>query len=184
MVNELFKNIKERMIKSVEHNVNEVATIRTGRASINILDPIKVDYYGSPQPLKSIAQISVPEAQTIVVQPFDPNSLELIEKAIISSDIGLNPNNDGNLIRLTIPALTEERRKELVRVVHQIIEDGRISIRNIRRDGNEQLKKMNNNHELSDDNLKRALDDIQEMTDKHINDLNNLQKNKELEIME
>tara|TARA_Y100001970_G_C13999336_1_gene732488 strand:+ start:118 stop:672 length:555 start_codon:yes stop_codon:yes gene_type:complete len=184
MVNELFKNIKERMIKSVEHNVNEVATIRTGRASINILDPIKVDYYGSPQPLKSIAQISVPEAQTIVVQPFDPNSLELIEKAIISSDIGLNPNNDGNLIRLTIPALTEERRKELVRVVHQIIEDGRISIRNIRRDGNEQLKKMNNNHELSDDNLKRALDDIQEMTDKHIDDLNNLQKNKELEIME
>ena len=184
MVNELFKNIKERMVKSVEHNVNEVATIRTGRASINILDPIKVDYYGSPQPLKSIAQISVPEAQTIVVQPFDPNSLELIEKAIISSDIGLNPNNDGNLIRLTIPALTEERRKELVRVVHQIIEDGRISIRNIRRDGNEQLKKMNNNHELSDDNLKRALDDIQEMTDKHIDDLNNLQKNKELEIME
>ena len=184
MVNELFKDLKDRMMKAVEHNVNEVATIRTGRASINILDPIKVDYYGSLQPLKSIAQISVPEAQAIVIQPFDPNSLELIEKAIISSDIGLNPNNDGNIIRLSIPALTEERRKELIRVVHQIIEDGRISIRNIRRDGNDQLKKMNNNHDLSDDNLKRALDDVQEMTDKHIEELNNLQKNKETEIME
>jgi len=184
MVNELFKDIKERMIKSVDHNINEVATIRTGRASINVLDPIRVDYYGTPQPLKSIAQISVPEAQTIAIQPFDPSSLELIEKAIVSSDIGLNPNNDGNLIRLTIPALTEERRKELVRVVHQIIEDGRISIRNIRRDGNDQLKKMNNTHELSDDNLKRALEDIQEMTDQHIEKLNTLQKNKEVEIME
>ena len=184
MVNELFKDIKERMIKAVEHNINEVATIRTGRASINVLDPIRVDYYGTPQPLKSIAQISVPEAQTIAIQPFDPSSLELIEKAIVSSDIGLNPNNDGNLIRLTIPALTEERRKELVRIVHQIIEDGRISIRNIRRDGNDQLKKMNNTHELSDDNLKRALEDIQEMTDQHIEKLNTLQKNKEVEIME
>ena len=108
----------------------------------------------------------------------------MIEKAIISSDIGLNPNNDGNVIRLSIPALTAERRKELVRLVHQIIEDGRISIRNIRRDGNDQLKKMNNNNELSDDNLKRAMDDIQEMTDQHIEKLNSLQKNKELEIME
>ena len=179
-----YSKIKERMIKSVDHNINEVATIRTGRASINVLDPIRVDYYGTPQPLKSIAQISVPEAQTIAIQPFDPSSLELIEKAIVSSDIGLNPNNDGNLIRLTIPALTEERRKELVRVVHQIIEDGRISIRNIRRDGNDQLKKMNNTHELSDDNLKRALEDIQEMTDQHIEKLNTLQKNKEVEIME
>ena len=184
MVNDIFKDIKSRMSKAVEHNINEVATIRTGRASMNILDPVKVDYYGTPQPLKSISQISVPEAQTIVIQPFDPNSLELIEKAIISSDIGLNPNNDGNVIRLSIPALTAERRKELVRVVHQIIEDGRISIRNIRRDGNDQLKKMNNNNELSDDNLKRAMDEIQEMTDQHIEKLNSLQKNKELEIME
>ena len=184
MINDLFRNIKKRMIKSVEHNINEVATIRTGRASINILDPIRVDYYGSLQPLKSIAQISIPEAQTISIQPFDPSSLGLIEKAIISSDIGLNPNNDGNLIRLSIPALTEDRRKELVKLVYQIIEDGRISIRNIRRDGNDQLKKMNNHHELSDDNLKRALDDIQEMTNKYIEELNNLQKNKETEIME
>ena len=184
MVNEIFKDIKERMGKAVEHNRSEVATIRTGRASTNILDPVKVDYYGSLQPLKTIAQISVPEPQTITIQPFDPNSIELIEKAIISSDIGINPNNDGNIIRLTIPALTEDRRKELVRVVHKIIEEGRISVRNIRRDGNDQLKKINNSNELSDDNLKRALDDIQEMTNKHIEELNELQKNKEKEIME
>tara|TARA_A100001011_G_scaffold396713_1_gene495317 strand:- start:462 stop:1016 length:555 start_codon:yes stop_codon:yes gene_type:complete len=184
MVNEIFKDVKERMDKAVEHNRSEVATIRTGRASINILDPVKVDYYGSLQPLKTVAQISVPEPQTITIQPFDPNIIELIEKAIVSSDIGINPNNDGNIIRLTIPALTEDRRKELVRVVHKIIEEGRISVRNIRRDGNDQLKKINNTNELSDDNLKRALDDIQEMTNKHIEELNELQKNKEKEIME
>ena len=184
MVNEIFKDIKERMGKAVEHNRNEVATIRTGRASINILDPVKVDYYGSLQPLKTVAQISVPEAQTITIQPFDPNSIELIEKAIVSSDIGINPNNDGNIIRLVIPALTEDRRKELVRVVHKIVEEGRISVRNVRRDGNDQLKKINNSNELSDDNLKRALEDIQEMTNKHIEELNELQKNKEKEIME
>ena len=183
MVNEIFKDVKERMIKAVDHNRSEVATIRTGRASTNILDPIKVDYYGSLQPLKTVAQISVPEPQTITIQPFDPNSLELIEKAIVSSDIGINPNNDGNIIRLIIPALTEDRRKELVRVVHKIVEDGRISIRNIRRDGNDQLKKINNSNELSDDNLKRALEDIQEMTNQHIEELNELQKNKEKEIM-
>ena len=179
-----FLKILERMGKAVEHNRNEVATIRTGRASTNILDPVKVDYYGSLQPLKTVAQISVPEAQTITIQPFDPNSIELIEKAIVSSDIGINPNNDGNIIRLTIPALTEDRRKELVRVVHKIVEEGRISVRNVRRDGNDQLKKINNNNELSDDNLKRALEDIQEMTNKHIEELNELQKNKEKEIME
>ena len=184
MVNEIFKDIKERMGKAVEHNRSEVATIRTGRASTNILDPVKVDYYGSLQPLKTVAQISVPEPQTITIQPFDPNSIELIEKAIVSSDIGINPNNDGNIIRLTIPALTEDRRKELVRVVHKIVEEGRISVRNIRRDGNDQLKKINNSNELSDDNLKRALEDIQEMTNKHIEELNELQKNKEKEIME
>ncbi len=184
MVNEIFKDVKERMIKAVDHNRSEVATIRTGRASTNILDPIKVDYYGSLQPLKTVAQISVPEPQTITIQPFDPNSLELIEKAIVSSDIGINPNNDGNIIRLIIPALTEDRRKELVRVVHKIVEDGRISIRNIRRDGNDQLKKINNSNELSDDNLKRALEDIQEMTNQHIEELNELQKNKEKEIMD
>ena len=184
MVNELFQDLKNKMEKAVDHYRGEVATIRTGRASVNILDPIRVDYYGSSQPLKSIAQISAPEAQSIVIQPFDPSSMEQIERAIISSDLGLNPNNDGNIIRLTIPALTEERRKELVRVMHQIIEEGRVAIRNIRRDGNDQLKKYNNSHELSDDNLKRALDDVQEMTDKYINELNQIQKIKEEEILE
>ena len=139
------------MIKAVDHFRSEVATIRTGRASINILEPIKIDYYGTQQSLKSIAQISIPEAQTIAIQPFDPNSIEMIEKAILSSDLGLNPNNDGNIIR---------------------------------RDCNDQLKKLNKTHELSDDNLKRALDDIQEFTDKYIDELNKIQKIKEEEILE
>lgn len=184
MVNEIFQDMKDRMIKAVDHYRSEVATIRTGRASVNILDPIRVDYYGSPQPLKTLAQVSVPEPQTIAIQPFDPTSLDVIEKAIIASDLGLNPNNDGNIIRLSIPALTEERRKELVRIVHQIIEEGRVAIRNVRRDSNEQLKKFNTSSELSDDNLKRALDDVQELTDKHIDDLNKIQKAKEEEILE
>ncbi len=184
MVNEIFVDLRDRMTKAVDHYRAEVATIRTGRASVNILDPIRVDYYGTPQPLKSIAQVTVPEAQSIVIQPFDPNSMDQIEKAIIASDLGLNPNNDGNIIRLTIPALTEERRKELVRVVHQIIEEGRVAIRNVRRDSNDQLKKFNNSSELSDDNLKRALDDVQELTDKYIEELNTIQKAKEEEILE
>ena len=184
MINELFKELNNRMIKAVSHYRNEVAHVRTGRASVNILDPIKIDYYGSLQPLKSIAQISVPEAQLILIQPFDPSSLEQIERAIISSDLGLNPNNDGAKIRLTIPALTEERRLEMVRSVHKIVEDGRVSIRNIRRDGNDNLKKLNSSHDLSDDNLKRALEDVQELTNKYIDELNELQKVKENEIME
>ena len=184
MVNEIFQDMKDRMTKAVDHYRSEVATIRTGRASVNILDPIRVEYYGSPQPLKTLAQVSIPEPQTIAIQPFDPTSLDVIEKAIIASDLGLNPNNDGNIIRLSIPALTEERRKELVRVVHQIIEEGRVAIRNVRRDSNDQLKKINTSSELSDDNLKRALDDVQELTDKYIDDLNKIQKAKEEEILE
>ena len=184
MVNEIFHDMKDRMTKAVDHYRSEVATIRTGRASVNILDPIRVDYYGSPQPLKTLAQVSVPEPQTIAIQPFDPTSLDVIEKAIIASDLGLNPNNDGNIIRLSIPALTEERRNELVRVVHQINEEGRVAIRNVRRDSNDQLKKINTSSELSDDNLKRALDDVQELTDKYIDDLNKIQKAKEEEFLE
>ena len=184
MINELFLDVKDRMNKAVEHYRSEVASIRTGRASISIMDSVKVDYYGTQTPLNNIAHITVPEGQLIVIQPFDPSSLEFIEKAIIGSDVGLTPNNDGNIIRLNIPSLTEERRKELVKIVHKIIEAGRVAIRNIRRDANDHLKKSEKDHDLSEDNLKRATDNIQEMTDDHINNLNKIQAAKEKEILE
>ena len=184
MINEIFIDIKDRMNKAVEHYRHEVATIRTGRATASILDGIKVDYYGTQTPLSNIAHITIPEGQLIVIQPFDSSSLALIEKAIISSDVGLTPNNDGNVIRLNIPSLTEERRIELVKVIHKIIEEGRVEIRNIRRDANDHLKKSEKDHDLSEDNLKRATDNIQEMTDDHIKNLNQMQDAKEKEILE
>jgi ribosome recycling factor len=183
MINDIFVDIKDRMSRAVDHYRQEVSTVRTGRASSNILDLIKVDYYGTMTPLTNMAHVSVPEAQLIVVQPFDPTSLESIERAISNSDVGLTPNNDGNVIRLNIPALTEERRKEFVKIVHKMIEDGRVAIRNIRRDVNDHLKKMEKDGELSEDNLKRALDNVQETTDEFIKELNALQEMKEKELM-
>ena len=183
MINDVFMDIKERMTKAVDHCRQEVSTVRTGRASSNILDLIKVDYYGIMTPLTNMAHVSVPEAQLIVVQPFDPTSLEPIERAILNSDVGLTPNNDGNVIRLNIPSLTEERRKEFIKIVHKMIEDGRVSIRNNRRDTNDHLKKMEKDGELSEDNLKRALDNVQETTDEFIKELNDLQEMKEKELM-
>jgi len=183
MENEIYLDIKNRMIKTVEHSNHEVAIIRTGRASADILDAVKVDYYGTLSPLKNIAQVSAPDAQSILIQPFDPSSLESIEKAITMSDLGLSPNNDGNLIRLNIPLLTEERRKDLVKVVHKTIEEGRISVRNLRRDANDQLKDLEKKHEISEDNFKRSLDNIQELTDDFIKKLNNIQDEKEKEIL-
>ena len=184
MINELFVDVKDRMNKAVEHYRHEVSTIRTGRASTNFLDVVKVDYYGTPTPLNNIAHVTVPEGQLIVIQPFDPSSLEIIEKAIMSSDVGLTPNNDGSVIRLNIPSLTEERRKELVKVVHKIIEEGRVAVRNIRRDANDLLKKSEKDHDLSEDNLRRATDNIQEMTDEYIKNLNQIQDAKEKDIMD
>ena len=183
MENEIYNDIKNRMSKTIEHYMHEIAIIRTGRASADILDSVKVDYYGSLSPLKNIAHVSVPEAQSISIQPFDPTSLEAIEKAIIASDLGLSPNNDGNLIRLSIPALTEDRRKELVKIVHKIIEEGRVAVRNLRREANEQLKALEKSHDLSEDNLKRSLDNIQELTDDYIKKLNDIQDSKEKEIL-
>ena len=184
MVNEIFKDMKERMDKAVQHYKSELVTIRTGRANPGMLDSIKVDYYGVMSPLNNLAHVSVPEPQLIVIQPFDPSTLEAIEKAIVGSDIGLNPNNDGNVIRLSVPTLTEERRVELVKSVHKIVEDGRVAIRNIRRDSNNALKELEKSNELSEDNLKRALDNVQESTDEHIKIFNDMQDNKEKEIME
>ena len=183
MINEIFGDTKLKMDRSVDFCNTEIAKIRTGRATSSMLDMIKVDYYGTLSPISNIAHVSIPEPQTIVIQPFDPNSLETIENAITSSDIGLNPNNDGNVIRLSVPPLTEERRKEYIKVVHKLAEDGRIAIRNIRRDANDTLKKLEKDHELSEDNLKRALDNIQETTDEYIKKINAIQEFKEKEIL-
>ena len=183
MEQDIFLDSKQKMNKVIDYYRKEVSTIRTGRASGDILNSVKIDYYGSSTPLNNVANVTVPEGQLILIQPFDPTTLELIEKAINDADLGLTPNNDGNVIRLNIPSLTDDRRKELVRQVHKIIEDGRVSIRNIRRDVNDQLKKLEKSHEISEDNLKRALDNIQEVTDQHIQTLNQIQDSKEKEIL-
>ena len=183
MVEQIYLEMKNNMDKTIAYYQSELSKIRTGRASVTMLDSVNIDYYGTMQPLKNIAHISVPESQMIVVTPFDPSSIEIIESSIISSDLGLNPNNDGNVIRLSIPALTEERRKEIMKHVHKIIEEGRVSIRNVRREVNERVKKLKDDG-LSEDNIKRALDNIQETTDDSIKKLNNIDELKEKEILD
>tara|TARA_B100001094_G_scaffold328512_1_gene389077 strand:- start:644 stop:1198 length:555 start_codon:yes stop_codon:yes gene_type:complete len=183
MVNEIFSNLKVKMDKVIEHFTKELGVIRTGRASTSMLDIVKVDYYGTSTPIKNIANITSPDPQSILVQPFDPTSLDVIEKGIMDSDLGMTPNNDGNLIRLAVPVLTEERRAELVKMIHKIIEDGRIAVRNLRRDANEQLKKLEKDKELSEDNLKRALDNVQDDTNNYIGKLNKILEAKEKELM-
>jgi ribosome recycling factor len=181
--NRIYIETKESMSKVINHYQKEISIIRTGRASKDILDIVKVDYYGSQVSLNNIANITSPDPQMILVQPFDVSSLEIIEKSIQAADLGMNPSNDGKIIRLTIPPLTEERRTELIKLVHKLIEDGRIAIRNIRRDSNDSLKKIEKNHKISEDDLKRSLDNIQEITNDYIEQLNNIQKNKEKEIL-
>ena len=184
MSEEIYNECKESMDKTILHYHSEISTIRTGRASTALLDSIKVDFYGTINPLNNIALISVPDPHLITIQPYDPNALEAIEKALTSSDVDLTPNNDGTIIRLSIPPLTEERRKEFIKLVHKIIEEGRVSIRNIRRDSNDKLKEMEKNHEISEDNLKIELDNIQDLTNDHIDKLNKMQDNKEKEILQ
>jgi len=184
MINDIFKDMKDRMDKAINHYKTELSTIRTGRANPSVLDSVKVDYYGVMSALNTLAHISVPEAQLILVQPFDPSTLESIERAIVASELGLNPNNDGNVIRLSVPSLTEERRLDLVKSVQKIIEDGRVAIRNIRRDINNMLKEHEKTNDLSEDNLKRALDNVQDSTDQSIKELNKIQEKKEKEILD
>ena len=183
MVEKIYKDVKNNMHKTIEHYQKEVSKIRTGRASSTMLDSILVDYYGTPQPLKNMSNISTPEAQLIVITPFDPSSLEMIEAAISAADLGMTPNNDGSVIRLNVPVLTEERRKDLVKILYQTIEEGRVSIRNIRRDGNDQIKKLQTDENLSEDNVKIELDNIQDLTNQYVDKLNSLQSDKEKEIM-
>ena len=179
MSEEIYNECQDKMEKSVLHYQSELSTIRTGRASTALLDSIKVDFYGTLSPLNNIALISAPDAHLITIQPYDPSALEAIEKAITLSDVDLTPNNDGSIIRLSVPPLTEDRRKELVKLVHKVIEDGRISVRNIRRESNDKLKGL----ELSEDNLKIELDNIQDLTNEFIEKLNKIQENKEKEIL-
>jgi ribosome recycling factor len=172
------------MDKSVEATVNEFNTVRTGRASAALLDRIHADYYGTPTPLKQLATINVPEPRMLTVQPFDPSSLKSIERAILESDLGLTPSNDGKLIRLPIPQLTEERRKELVKLVRHLAEEGRIAVRNVRRDVIHHLKELADRGDVGSDEEHRAEERVQKLTDEHVRRIDELLKRKEAEILE
>lgn len=183
-VKEIDAHIKSRMDKAVNDLQHEMAAIRTGRASVNLLDHIRVDYYGTPTPLNQVANLHVPEPSLITIQPWDVSQIGPIEKAIRSSDLGLNPANDGKLIRLPIPPLNEERRKELVKRLHAIAEDHRVAVRNIRRDGNEAVKKLLKDKKITEDDDRKAHDEIQKLTDAHMQKLDQAVKSKEKEILE
>ncbi|GAM15574.1 MULTISPECIES: ribosome recycling factor [Bacillaceae] len=184
MPKQAIANAKERMSKAIQAYTRELASIRAGRASASLLDRVQVDYYGAPTPVNQLAGISVPEARLLVIQPYDKTILGEIEKAILKSDLGLNPSNDGSIIRIAIPQLTEERRKELAKQVKKEAEEAKIAIRNIRRDGNEDLKKLEKNGEITEDDLRGYSDDIQKLTDEHIAKIDQITKDKEKEIME
>jgi ribosome recycling factor len=183
-VKEVEANLKARMDKAVSDLQHEMATIRTGRASLGILDHIRVDYYGTPTPLNQLANLHVPEPSLITVQPWDVSQIGPIERAIRVSDLGLNPANDGKIIRLPIPPLNEERRKELVKRLHSTAEHHRVSIRNIRRDGNENVKKLAKDKKITEDDEKRSFDEVQKLTDGYMLKVDQAAKIKEKEIME
>jgi len=183
MVDELIEDAQRRMDKSLEVLQKELASVRTGRASLGILDGVKVDYYGAPTPLNQVANLAVPEANLITIQPWEPPMLEAIEKAIHSSDLGLNPANDGKILRLPIPPLTEERRKLLVKQVGKLAEEGRTAVRQVRRDVNDRLKKMLKDKDISEDDERRALKEVQDLTDAHVKKADDIVKNKEQELM-
>jgi ribosome recycling factor len=182
-VQDVIKETKPRMEAAIEDTKRKLTSIRTGRATVSILDGIVVDYYGTPTPLNQMASVHAPEPQMLTVQPWDTTQIGAVEKAIRASDLGLNPMNDGKLVRVPIPPLTEERRKQLVKQVHDIAEDHRTAIRNIRRDENEKLKKMLKDKLISEDNEKDGLDEVQKLTNTYISKIDELMKNKEQELM-
>jgi len=184
LYNELMADAGERMKKAVEATRNEFSTVRTGRASPHLLDRVNVDYYGAITPLKQLASISASEARLLTITPYDKSSIKAIEKAILESDVGLTPSNDGNLIRLTIPELTEERRKELVKVVHGIAEEGRVSVRNVRREVIHDLREMKKEGDLGADDEHRAESELQKLTDTRIGEIDTLLAGKEEEILQ
>lgn len=181
---EVIGGAKDKMTKSVEHSRTEFATVRTGRASASLLDRIEVDYYGTPTPLRQLSTINVPEPRMLTVQPFDPSSIKAIEKAIMESDLGLQPSNDGKLIRLPIPQLTEERRKDLVKIVRNMAEEHRVAVREIRRDAMRRLKELVDSGEVGADEEHRGELRVQELTDEHTKQIDELLKHKEAEVME
>jgi ribosome recycling factor len=175
--------VKGRMDTAIEHVRRELSGVRTGRASINLLDPVQVEAYGATVPLNQVASLSIPEPTVIVAQPFDPSLTGAIERAIQKSNLGLNPASDGKVIRIPIPMLTEERRKDLSRLVHKYTEEGRNVVRQVRRDANDRLKKLLKEHKISEDDERRALEDVQRITDQHVGLIDDLQKKKDAELL-
>ena len=184
MLQETYNQLKKKMDSSLDVFRKNLGGIRTGRASASILDGISVDYYGTPTPLKQVATISVPESRLIAIQPWDVSILKEIEKTILASDLGLTPNNDGKIIRLPIPSLTQERRKELVKIVKRVTEDAKIAVRNIRREGNEQLKKAEKAKNVTEDECRKGVDEIQKITDDCIKNVDEISNKKEKEVLE
>jgi ribosome recycling factor len=180
---ELFAEVSKRMTVSLDHVRHELAGVRTGRATVTLLDGVYVEAYGSKMPLNQLAGLSVPEPSLIVAQPFDSSQLGAIEKAIRSSDLGLNPANDGKVIRIPIPSLTDERRKEMSRHVHKLAEEGRNTVRQVRRDANDRLKKLAKDHAISEDDEKKGLDEVQKITDQHIKQIDDMQKKKDTDLL-
>ncbi len=181
---ETYAQLKTRMDKAVEDFRKAMAGVRTGRANVHMLDSVSVDYYGSQMPLNQVAQVHAPEAQLITVQPFDTSQLGAIEKAIRASEMGLNPMNDGKLIRIPVPPLTSERRQDMVKVLHRVLEEHRTAVRNIRRDGNDAIKKALKDKKISEDEEKRSLEEIQKLTDDEIKKMEDMSKSKEKEVLE
>ena len=184
MIDDIYQETKENMGKTVEALKRELQRIRTGRASLSVLDGIKVDYYGTPTPLNQMATLAVPESRLITIQPWDASVIKDIEKAILKSDLGLTPSNDGKILRISIPPLTEERRKELVKVIHKMCEDHKVTARNIRRDSNDLLKSLKKDGDISEDEAFRSQDEVQKITDKHIKLIDECYSEKEKEILE
>lgn len=184
MIDEIFEDLKDRMGKSIESLKREYSRLRTGRASVSLLDGIRVSYYDTPTPLNQMASLAVPEPRLIVIQPWDKTAIEDIEKAILKSELGLTPMNDGKVIRISIPPLTEERRKELVKVARKMSEENKVSIRNIRRDANEMLKDLKKEKEITEDDLYRSQEEVQKATDQFISQVDELCAAKEKEILE
>ncbi len=181
---ETYTQLRSRMDKAVADFQTNLASVRTGRASIHMLDQVRVDYYGTPTPLNQVAQITTPDASMIVIQPWDASLIAEIEKALRTSDLGFNPNNDGKLVRVPVPPMTEERRRDVVKHLHRVLEDHRTAVRNVRRDGNDSIKKASKEKKISEDEEKRSLDEIQKLTDEEIKRMEEMAKKKEAEVMQ
>jgi len=184
MVAEIFDDAERRMKKAVEALRQDLAAIRTGRASSSLVERINIDYYGTPTPINQVCQISVPEARLVVIQPYERRLLTDIEKAIQKSDLGINPNNDGQVIRLNVPPLNEERRREMVKTLHKKLDEHKVAVRNIRRDTQDKLQDREKKKEISEDELKRSKDRLQKLTDRYVDEMDKVGKSKELEILE